>query len=56
VTLTLPKIAPLTVKPRAAAFDNRDGLFELKYDDLHTLIEIDDDGAPRLAQLQDGRR
>ena len=38
---SLPKIAPLVVTPRAAAFDNSDWIFELKYDGFRALLEID---------------
>src|SRR5215469_15129077 len=38
---SLPKIAPLVVTRRAAAFDNPDRLFELKYDGFRALLEID---------------
>jgi bifunctional non-homologous end joining protein LigD len=41
----LPKITLLIVKPRAAAFDNPDWLFELKYDGFRALLEIDGKGA-----------
>jgi hypothetical protein len=35
-------VVPLVLKWRAAAFDNPDWLFELKYDGLRALLEIDD--------------
>jgi ATP-dependent DNA ligase len=41
MTSTLPKIAPLVLKRRAAAFDNPDYLYELKYDGFRALLEID---------------
>jgi len=37
----LPKITPLVVKRRAAAFDNPDYLYDLKYDGFRALLEID---------------
>jgi bifunctional non-homologous end joining protein LigD len=40
-TVSLPKITPLVLKRRAAAFDNPDWLFELKYDGFRALLEID---------------
>jgi bifunctional non-homologous end joining protein LigD len=40
-----PKIVPLIVKRRAAAFDNDGWLFELKYDGFRALLEIDSAGA-----------
>ena len=45
VSTALTKIMPLVVKPRAAAFDNPDWLFELKYDGFRALLEIDAAGA-----------
>ncbi len=42
---SLPKIAPLVVKLRAAAFDNPDWIFDLKYDGFRALLEIDGSGA-----------
>src|SRR5215469_9659499 len=41
----LPKIAPLVLKGRAAAFDNPDWLYEVKYDGFRALLEIDGTGA-----------
>jgi YD repeat-containing protein len=41
MTITLPKVMPLAVKRRAAAFDNDGWLFELKYDGFRALLEID---------------
>jgi bifunctional non-homologous end joining protein LigD len=41
----LPKIAPVVVTPRSAAFDNPDWFFELKYDGFRALLEIDGAGA-----------
>jgi hypothetical protein len=41
----LPKVMPLVVKRRAAAFDNSDWLHELKYDGFRALLEIDQAGA-----------
>jgi ATP-dependent DNA ligase len=41
----LPKITPLVVTRRAAAFDNETWLFELKYDGFRALLEIDGTGA-----------
>jgi bifunctional non-homologous end joining protein LigD len=41
----LPKITPLVLKRRAAAFDNPDWLFDLKYDGFRALLEIDGTGA-----------
>jgi bifunctional non-homologous end joining protein LigD len=38
---TLPRITPLVLKRRAAAFDHPDWLFELKYDGFRALLEID---------------
>jgi ATP-dependent DNA ligase len=37
----LPKITPLVLKRRAAAFDHADWFFELKYDGFRALLEID---------------
>jgi bifunctional non-homologous end joining protein LigD len=45
VESALPKVRPLALKRRAAAFDNPDWLFELKYDGFRALLEIDDGGA-----------
>jgi YD repeat-containing protein len=45
VTTALPRIAPLVLKRRAAAFDNDGWLFELKYDGFRALLEIDSAGA-----------
>jgi len=42
---SLPKIAPLVVTPRAAAFDNPNWRFELKYEGFRALLEIDSGGA-----------
>jgi bifunctional non-homologous end joining protein LigD len=39
-----PKVTPLVLKRRAAAFDNPDWIFELKYDGFRALLEIDDAG------------
>jgi bifunctional non-homologous end joining protein LigD len=39
--MRLPKITPLVLKRRAAAFDNPDWLYELKYDGFRALLEID---------------
>jgi ATP-dependent DNA ligase len=36
------------LKRRAAAFDSSDWLFDLKYDGLRALLEIDSAGAERL--------
>jgi bifunctional non-homologous end joining protein LigD len=41
VTIALPKVSPLVLKWRPAAFDNPDWLFELKYDGFRALLEID---------------
>src|SRR5215831_11988793 len=41
VMTSLPKISPLVLKRRAAAFDNPDWLYELKYDGFRALLEID---------------
>jgi len=41
---TLPRVAPLILKSRAAAFDNDVWLFELKYG-FRALLEIDAAGA-----------
>jgi bifunctional non-homologous end joining protein LigD len=41
----LPKITPLVLKRRTAAFDNPDWLFQLKYDGFRALLEIDGSGA-----------
>jgi bifunctional non-homologous end joining protein LigD len=40
VTSSLPRVAPLTLKRRAQAFDNPDWLFDLKYDGFRALLEI----------------
>ena len=45
MTPALPRITPLVVKRRAAAFDNDGWLFELKYDGFRALLEIDSAGA-----------
>ena len=44
-TVSLPKITPLVLKRRTAAFDNQDWIFELKYDGFRALLEIDASGA-----------
>jgi hypothetical protein len=44
VTSALPRVAPLTLKRRAQAFDNPDWLFDLKYDGFRALLEIDGGG------------
>ena len=36
----LPKITPIVLKRRAAAFDNLDWLFELKLDGFRALLEV----------------
>jgi bifunctional non-homologous end joining protein LigD len=41
----IPKITPLVLKRRAAAFDNPDYLYDLKYDGFRALLEIDGAGA-----------
>jgi hypothetical protein len=41
VTSALPKVTPLVLKRRAAAFDNPDWLFDLKYDGFRALLKID---------------
>jgi ATP dependent DNA ligase domain len=46
----LPRITPLAVKRRAAAFDNDGWLFELKYDGFRALLEIDDASAGLLSR------
>ena len=40
MTSALPRVAPLTLKRRAAAFDNAAWLFDLKYDGFRALLEI----------------
>jgi ATP-dependent DNA ligase len=45
MTAQLPKIRPLVLKRRAAAFDHDGWLFELKYDGFRALLEIDGAGA-----------
>ena len=45
MTTALPKVRPLVVKRRAAAFDNPDWLFDLKIDGFRGLLEIDANGA-----------
>jgi hypothetical protein len=50
MTVALPKIAPLVLKPRADAFDNPDWLFELKYDGFRALLEIDAAGGHLLSR------
>ena len=45
MTSALPRVAPLTLKRRAAAFDNAAWLFDLKYDGFRALLEIDGSGA-----------
>jgi bifunctional non-homologous end joining protein LigD len=47
---TLPKITPPVLKRRAAAFDNSDWLFELKYDGFRALLEIDGAGTRLLSR------
>jgi ATP-dependent DNA ligase len=49
-TTAIPKITPLVVKPRTAAFDNADWLFDLKYDGFRALLEIDANGARLLSR------
>jgi hypothetical protein len=46
----LPKITPLVLKRRAAAFDNPDYLYELKYDGFRAPLEIDAAGARLLSR------
>ena len=41
VTTALPKVLPLVLKRRAAAFDNPHYLYELKHDGFRALLEID---------------
>lgn len=43
--MTLPRITPLVLKRRSAAFDSGSWLFELKYDGFRALLEIDGSGA-----------
>src|SRR5262249_40698530 len=45
VTTAFPRVRPLVLKRRAAAFDNPDWLFDLKYDGFRALFEIDSAGA-----------
>ena len=45
-----PKVTPLVLKRRAAAFDNPGWLFELKYDGFRALLEIDGTGARLLSR------
>jgi ATP-dependent DNA ligase len=45
VISALPRVAPLTLKRRAQAFDNSDWLLELKYDGFRALLEVDGTGA-----------
>jgi bifunctional non-homologous end joining protein LigD len=45
VTTALPKVLPLVLRRRAAAFDNPNWIFELKYDGFRALLEIDGGGA-----------
>ena len=45
MTTAIPKLTPLVVKRRAAAFDNDAWLFELKYDGFRALLKIDAAGA-----------
>jgi hypothetical protein len=44
MTAAPPKVRPLELKRRAAAFDNPGYLFDLKYDGFRALLEIDDAG------------
>src|SRR5215469_16666694 len=41
MTTALARLMPLVLKRRAAAFDNPDWLFDLKYDGFRALLEID---------------
>ena len=50
MTTALPKVTPLVLKRRAAAFDNPDWLFELKYDGFRALLEVDGAGARLLSR------
>ena len=45
MTSALPKVTPLVLKRRAAAFDNPDWVYEVKYDGFRALLEIDGAGA-----------
>ena len=45
MTTALPKVRPLVLKRRAAAFDNPNYLYDLKYDGFRALLEIDGKGA-----------
>jgi ATP-dependent DNA ligase len=45
MTSALPKVMPHALKRRAAAFDNPDYLYDLKYDGFRALLEIDGSGA-----------
>jgi YD repeat-containing protein len=47
---SLLRIAPLILKSRAAAFDNPDWLYEIKYDAFRALLEINDPGARLLSR------
>ena len=44
MTTALPKVSPLVLKPPAAAFDNPEWLFELKYDGFRALPETNHGG------------
>jgi hypothetical protein len=46
MTTALPRVRPLALKRRAAAFDNPDWLFELKYDERRrSAVQVEDGGA-----------
>jgi ATP-dependent DNA ligase len=45
MTTARPKATPLVLKRRAAAFDNRAWLFEIKSDGDRALLEIDGSSA-----------
>ena len=53
VTTALPKVLPLVLKRRAAAFDNPHYLYELKHDGFRALLEID--GGARLVSRNRNR-
>jgi len=52
MTSALPGVRPLALKRRAAAFDNPDSLFDLKYDGFRALLEIDGTSARLMSRTR----
>ena len=56
VMTSLPKISPLVLKRCAAAFDNPDWHYEVKYDGFRALLEIDGGGARLVSRVSTALR